>query len=119
MQIIIKYILPLIFFSFTHVLEIKEAINSSHEGEIICVKGFLLKSEKGEFVLSSVREIKSCCIGKLENEPLQIFLEGELKESSLHRVITVEGRLVIKDIPTLKEVKIVNLPWFSRFITTN
>jgi len=65
-----------------------------HQQEV-CLKGFLFKSEKGSWILSSEPNLKTCCIGSVKKVWSQVFLEGHFQDSLVNKAITVRGLFLI------------------------
>lgn len=59
--------------------------------------GFLLKGEKGEWLIASQPSLRSCCIGSKNRASLFVLLlEKTFDDKAIGSQITVEGRFVVK-----------------------
>lgn len=65
--------------------------NRFAEGEELSLRGFLYRSEDGQWILSPEPNLRSCCIGTKLKKDTQIALEGQLDESSINKAVTVKG----------------------------
>lgn len=63
------------------------------------IRGFIFKSDSGEWILAAEPNLKSCCVGSRERANQQIVILGEVGEIGMSgQVIDVEGTLVIDPI---------------------
>lgn len=103
MRFAIKLLLmSFVFFNITYGEEIPtltffdlEQPSKVQSGQKIKIRGFLYKSEDGEFVLASQPNLKSCCVGTKSKVAQQIIVKGDstLKLSSY--VVLLEGVLKV------------------------
>jgi hypothetical protein len=65
-----------------------------HQKEVY-LRGFLFKSEKGQWILSSEPNLKTCCIGSSKKVLSQVLLEGHFQDSFVNEAVTLQGLLLI------------------------
>ncbi len=69
------------------------ALTPLDETSQVELKGFLYKTESGKWVLAKNPNLKHCCIGKIERDKEQVFLDQEFDYAPLSRVVTLKGIL--------------------------
>ena len=66
-------------------------LSSISNGEELSLRGFLYKTDQGEWILSAEPNLKSCCVGTKSKAQSQVALSGNLDESHLQKAVTVKG----------------------------
>lgn len=84
------------------------------------LRGFLYQDSQGQWILSDVANLKSCCINVPAKAAQQVLLEGNLLPTS--RVITVkgtlqiyQGRLLLTNA-TVEQISYAWVGWLIAFI---
>lgn len=67
--------------------------NPEYQNEVIEIRGFLHKMPDGEWVLSSLPNVRSCCTGDTQ----QLVVRGEFDNPSKSKVVMLRGKLIKKD----------------------
>jgi hypothetical protein len=70
--------------------ELIAELEDVHLKEVL-LKGFLFKSPKGLWLLSSEPDLKSCCAGSPTKVFKQVFLEGSFQDALINQLVTMRG----------------------------
>ena len=62
------------------------------QGQDVRVRGFLYTNDQGDVVLSSVPNLKTCCVGKSKHVTKQIYLSGLPDAKPSSSAVLVQGR---------------------------
>lgn len=64
---------------------------SIEEGKEISLRGFLYRSDDGNWILSQEPNLRSCCVGSAKKINSQVVLEGDINEVYLQKAVTIKG----------------------------
>lgn len=92
-------LISIFFYISFIILAISSAKADLVEEKTTEIHGFLYMTEKGEWVLAPVSNLKSCCVGKRFEDngngcDNQFYLEGTFPKELIHQEIRVRGVLV-------------------------
>ena len=66
---------------------------TQYSGLEVVVKGFVYENREGIAILADEPNLKTCCIGSLNNHPGQIMLSGFRPTEKSHQVVALQGKL--------------------------
>ena len=67
-----------------------------NEGEVIQVKGFLVESQVGKWLLATQPNIRTCCLDNPEKSGPIVYLEGDFLKEAKGKIKVVEGKLLVE-----------------------
>lgn len=97
-----KSVFPLLFLWFSVLygepafVSLEELLNGNYDGQEVHTRGFLYELNDHESILSLQPNLKSCCIGNLENKQKQILVDGSIKFVS-DSVVEITGVFKVND----------------------